>query len=522
MLKRITAQIRKTAESRPVFLAAALFVLALSARLYYASQKETFHHDEVIGYLAATVNQEHYFTNGLRDRWVRNSEWLTIFDIGENRYNFKKIQQDLVEYDMHPPLYFWLLHTAVCQTGISLFLNSLINIFFFSASFWMLYAICRRVFTGHGWPACAMLIWALSPVTISTTVFIRQYEMLGTFALAAVLILLVYFKSAVRGRAVCATLYALCILGGMMTAYQFSLHIASLSLLVFLYFLRSRNWKHIAIIAGVTLAGLALYFLAHPSFFSEVSRGTAGHFSADRFGERFSRTVYTIGKFFPFRIGTLILLVLVNIFSIFQLKPDHVFRPAEDTCSGRLMPSTCILVVLASNTALFLFMYLSFKFPKNAMNIEQFSFIWPFFAVLFTYCIMRLDPKLAIRSAAVPVTVFLLGTVFGHVSYIGELDIHHLNGRSEPYAFRFDFNMRGHIARFLYHMPPDSLMYVPSSYKTDAEELLRSGREADFKHTLFYILRQDDAIKRFSENEALEKMKIAGFTAFTPKIQDGN
>ncbi|MGI9125246.1 MAG: hypothetical protein ACR2JM_10925, partial [Mycobacterium sp.] len=95
---------------------ALVLLIAVIAAAVYLPKLATvgvLDHDDVISIIAATCNQgryEQYIPSG---QWVPASEWQQYWQMG--RFDcFSLIGHDLAHYDIHPPLYFWLLHIWLC------------------------------------------------------------------------------------------------------------------------------------------------------------------------------------------------------------------------------------------------------------------------------------------------------------------------------------------------------------------------------------------------------------------------
>ena len=74
--------------------------------------KYELEHDESISYLASSGHQKEYSTiknSHLYGKVVSVNHWKKYLKV-EKPFCFNKISHDLSHYDIHPPLYFWLLH----------------------------------------------------------------------------------------------------------------------------------------------------------------------------------------------------------------------------------------------------------------------------------------------------------------------------------------------------------------------------------------------------------------------------
>ena len=134
-------------------LAIALLVLAVIAgvglRAAATAPKESFTHDEAISYIAATCHQGEYQEitfagRGPYGRWVPAYEWQRLLQ-PEDRGCLGRIAADLARYDIHPPLYFWLLHGWALLFGVGVWTGTSLNIALAALGTLALFGLARRV-----------------------------------------------------------------------------------------------------------------------------------------------------------------------------------------------------------------------------------------------------------------------------------------------------------------------------------------------------------------------------------------
>lgn len=158
---------------------------------YYGGLKSGFHEDELYSFFSSNR------TAGL---YQPDREWVTGESIknelvvlkGEGfQYGLVKTVQS---WDVHPPLYYFVLHTA-CSLFPGVFskwLGIIPNILFFVLSAIALYGLSVCCFSkiehrkNDAWLVAAgiCLIWGFGPAVISGVMFIRMYQMLTFFVLS--------------------------------------------------------------------------------------------------------------------------------------------------------------------------------------------------------------------------------------------------------------------------------------------------------------------------------------------------
>ena len=182
----------------PWTVVAAVAVLALHVAAVAAMR--TVAHDDAISYLAATGHQGAYAEaladpDGPTTRWVPASEWKSYFQV-DDRLVFSRIRADLGQHDIHPPLYFWLLHLVVLAFGVHVGTGPAANLVLHVITAVLLWHLARRVFVRGPPAAAAVLLWAVSPAVISTGLATRPYTLM---TLATVVLVLLALRAAEPG-----------------------------------------------------------------------------------------------------------------------------------------------------------------------------------------------------------------------------------------------------------------------------------------------------------------------------------
>lgn len=162
-----------------------ILVLQVIAALCFCGQKTGFHYDEYYSYYSSNV------TYGLvpTDReWKDGGEIRSEFEVREGeRFHYPMVVQ-MQTYDVHPPFYYLLLHTAcsLCAGSFSKWPALLLNLFCFIGSFILLAGLAWRVSLGK-WRVVigSCLLFGCSPAVMSGIVMARMYFLLTFLALLA-------------------------------------------------------------------------------------------------------------------------------------------------------------------------------------------------------------------------------------------------------------------------------------------------------------------------------------------------
>lgn len=157
-----------------------VFVISIITNIFFGFQKSGFHEDEYYTY---------YSTNRSIGLYQPDREWQdkqTILDEfavkpGEGfNYGLVKLVQS---WDVHPPLYYWIFHTAcsLVPGKFTKWTGILTNLLAFSLTFLVLYLIMERLKVSTFIELLALLFYGVNPQTISCNMLIRMYAWLSLF-----------------------------------------------------------------------------------------------------------------------------------------------------------------------------------------------------------------------------------------------------------------------------------------------------------------------------------------------------
>ena len=111
---------------------AAALAAGLSLRVVGTLEKRALTHDEAISYLVATGHKADYSKIVKEEappygRWTRADQWKRFLRV-DQVFCFGKINFDLATTDLHPPLYFWLLHVWCLLVGVHVWTGVTLNV----------------------------------------------------------------------------------------------------------------------------------------------------------------------------------------------------------------------------------------------------------------------------------------------------------------------------------------------------------------------------------------------------------
>jgi 4-amino-4-deoxy-L-arabinose transferase-like glycosyltransferase len=171
----------------PLAILALGLVLGLGTRIAVIGGKDVIGHDEAISYLAATCHEGDWDRVTSRAlpptaTWATAADWRR-FVTPKELLCFGRIDRDLADLDVHPPLYFWLLHVWVQAFGVGLRSGPLLNLPIFVAAALALFLLARRLLESELEAAVVVFVWALSPAVLPISGEARMYDL---FALVSI------------------------------------------------------------------------------------------------------------------------------------------------------------------------------------------------------------------------------------------------------------------------------------------------------------------------------------------------
>ncbi|MCR4763338.1 MAG: hypothetical protein K5696_07390 [Lachnospiraceae bacterium] len=285
-------QTRAVRQGRWMMIPALMLILAagVCVILWFGAQKQGFHEDEIYSYYSSNR------TAGIAwpDReWMDTRTMTDEFVVlpGEGfRFGLVKTVQS---WDVHPPLYYDLLHAA-CSFYPGLFSKWLgigVNLIAYVLCFLMLVAICRECRLSDRFTAFFLFLWAIHPLTVSAAMFVRMYFWLTFFVLSCLFIHLRMLRGFTRIRMAALMLVSFL---GFLTHYYYVVFFfftgLTMSLLWFLQKtadtaatdLSTRLGRIVRYVfcCGVAIAAAVLYY---PACLGHIFRGYRGREAAGAF-----------------------------------------------------------------------------------------------------------------------------------------------------------------------------------------------------------------------------------------------
>ncbi len=357
-------------------------ILATGAWLRWAalSTKQIFTHDETISYIAATGHQGEYAHMVLAKTppyatWAPRQAWMRFMET-EERFCWSTIQNDLVKWDLHPPLYFWLLHIFCMIFGTHLYTGAILNTLLAALTSLLIWHLGRSLFKQETAALAAAALWFLSPALISTSLEARPYDLLALCSAAFAAATLHFFRQPSRVAARLGVL-AIVVIGSL--SHHHFLIVASGALVFSLMQMRSHKspvllFTLIALVSGgylfATVFGLDL---RHAWL---ASREQVAPLALAHLGTRLEAMFLALSGFFTqikiFKYLAAAALIALVIF--------HRRNHASASETDEAMRFVRIMALWTLGWTLVLFWFgLS---PAHAMGEKYLAIAWPFLTLL--------------------------------------------------------------------------------------------------------------------------------------------
>ena len=444
-------------------------VMGLVLRAIAITNKTSISHDEGISYLAATANQGAYQrvqenTAYPYGTWVTASKWRDFFTVRE-RFAFPQISRDLIESDIHPPLYFWLLHIWTIPFGVHAWTGPTLNLLFFVLSVIALYSLARTLLRNDREAALVTAIWAVSPALIETTLEARQYELLGLCTILFTWSLLRYIDTTLPHSWLRWAVLTIAVAAGALTHFHFALVVAGAIFVFLLPLYRSALSRFLAAMVALGV-GYLLFLLLHPQFFHSVqslasrqAEATHYYWTALDFMRRIYATAFTYTRFLVYggilQIAVFCFATSFVIWAAWAFFRNHIGfleRIRQGNVTG--IEGVFFFLWMAGAT---IFLYLTLISPINAMTPRHMSIVWPF-AAFAPILLLRFVPKgRQLWQWLLVSVVFLSGVATVYFDYSGEEAVITF---SQSDTVIIDTVHRGILPRIIMQLPDETQVFA--------------------------------------------------------------
>ncbi len=445
----------------------AAVLIGVGLRLDAMHANPNVQHDEAWSYATASGRLgafEKAMQGGLSGRWVPASAWQYYWQ-SDSLGDLAHIGPDLAAYDVHPPLYFYVLHLWLMVTGMHHWAGPALNLIFAVLTMLALYGLARALGFERLESSLVALVWALSPAVVSISALTRQYDLV---ALATVLFVWGLVRATMPGRRrrwPDAVWVAAAACAALMTHYQTILLLfGGIVFAVAVHFIgrrteQRRPWA--PAVAGV-VAGVVLAALFTPGFTHAFGREGAriGGFTSKVFNEKLASIGTTLGRAagLPHSAAAIAALIVLAAVVVGLLVPRS--RRAIVTAVRGARPGWwTVLFFLAVTAGGVCLQNLAFLSLPPLLTSRYLAMAWPFFAFL-PLLACGLWPRWRPLLVAAFCLLVLLPATLATPLLFGSPQRVPLDRLQTASAILMDTVGPGELPRFLWSVPGDTPVFA--------------------------------------------------------------
>lgn len=302
---------RRKLESKHYYFVLGVIILYVLLQSLFLLAKISYSLDEGHSILLAVGKFSNYFDILKYRKYpygelVDIQEYKDLFKI-DKKFCFGKIKKDAT-LDIHPPLYFWLLHIWIIMTGGAAYIwtGALFNLFLCMFIILLLFKFAFELFNSFEDAIFSILLFCLSP-TIYNADLTRPYFLLTLIVLLAGYLLFKIIKKDKVINFVNLFLFSILICLGFLCHYNFIF-----ICIAWFIFLSIHYWKNNKALIMFYIASCLLGFL----LFCNIYPGFIKNFSY--YSDVYLRSNNTQTAFLDMRVFETILYRLTSIFSAHQ------------------------------------------------------------------------------------------------------------------------------------------------------------------------------------------------------------
>ena len=380
-----------------------IILILIGIRVYFGYQKEDFFMDETFSYTlmnmkegAGMIQTAPEFNN----IWISGDKIKNMLVVGKDEV----LRYDIVYYnqtqDVHPPLYYFLLHTASALSfgNFTKWTGIILNIIIFVGICAVLYIIGKKIFKSTIWAFVLVAIYGVSTGAIFSTLFIRMYELLILFVLLYLNKIIDILKTNVienkniskKDIIQLVTIFVL----GMLTHYHFIIISVLISLVLFIIMLFKKvKISRICTYVGINILGLLIYSAIYPSFYTHMfgtqrgTESTGNLLNLADYADRIKRGINVFDVNIFGEVGKIIIPIFILFITLAVIKKilENGLKKVEEK-DGKKEETECIdkyiLGIVIISTIIY-FMLVSKIVPF--MSIRYFLIIVPLIHIVLVY-----------------------------------------------------------------------------------------------------------------------------------------
>ena len=262
----------------------AVYILCLGARIYFISEKEDLHGDEISSFILA-FNNTGWGENSYKEGIAYTKEELQQNLFIDDKGGWEGYIQDLKALwldnrdSSHASLYYMLLRTALigqdkADQHSAINRGCGLNLVIFSISFLILAFLLVKNFSKYKRLFPVFLFAAFfNPISVSTSLFIREYQIADMFFIAFCLLstkIFNLYKDKKQISYQLAILYAFTISAFVSVGYFNAIYVCLTVVVMVIFLAQQKEFREIRILLIITLASLFICKAMYSGFFNFI------------------------------------------------------------------------------------------------------------------------------------------------------------------------------------------------------------------------------------------------------------
>ena len=414
--------------------------------------------------------------------------WQEFTMVDENnRFDYEKVFENQIN-DVHPPLYYILIHTvfSLFPNTYSLYYLLIVNIVLGIIVFWQMVWMFKY-FTKKEWISVLFsLFFIFTMGFVNSVVFFRMYVLLTVWTNALIMLFCKY-KPSDKGWKYYALLIFI-LVGGMMTQYYFIIFAAFACVIYAIRVALEKNWKKLILSVISVAASAGISTLIFPAMWKHIFSGYRGkeafeNLSADGFLESLWKYIdyiglQTFGELFIFLLflGITLFIVASKKFTKGNIK-ETIYNYVQ-----LAVPVICYVLIVAQISP--------YKADRYVMNIMGILYLLVF-AILIQ--LAQSYSKYAVAGIVSAAILVLFGSYRNGVPYLYKSESENvavIESLDEDVSCIYTYSSLFQILPSCLELESlNEIVFV----KTDNLELLNENTYQDYDKLVIYISSSADA-----------------------------
>ena len=397
----------------------------MTARGY---EKEFFHVDDAFTFMLSNSKYGIEVPDEYKNKWRSGSDYYNLLTTStDSTFNYKQVYINQTN-DVHPPLYYFIIHTIMSffPQQFSKWFGIIPNIFFFLCAQIFIFLLSDNILNSKYKALLPCLLYGFSLGAVSTVEFIRMYGML-----TAILMMALYTNYRIIYNPSNTNKYIIFLffinIAGYLTHYYYIIHSFFICAFMTIYLYINTTNRNTIKYAAINILALIAFILIYPDCFVHIFSGYRGteafqNLATAPFGERLVSFYKLINKYlFCSFLGTYILCTL-GYLSIQNLKSKNGENiPSLETCkqiSIQFLKAKNLHSILLLAIVIFPSLFIIIKIAAYR-DFRYISALSPAIYILFSYFLFTTSTKYfftRLSSAALIFAIIYSGISFDYTT----------------------------------------------------------------------------------------------------------